>query len=124
MAITGATVLFRCDRSCNVSFRNVTWLKNGSPLDISGTRYGLARNGLLLYIEEVTTGDSGEYACKLQVGKTVYQRYGSLEVMDTHGRNSLACCKHVDSIADLLLYEPCSCMQLWIVEEVVHESRL
>ena len=93
MAIAGETTLFRCDRSCNASFQRVTWFKNGYPIDFSQTRYGLARNGMLLYVEKLTTADAGEYICDVHVGGAIYQRYGNLEAIDSQNRNFPACCK-------------------------------
>ena len=91
MAVVGATTLFRCDRRCNASFQRITWYKNGSPLDLSSTRYGLSSGGMLLYVEKVTTTDAGEYICEGHVEGSTYQRHGSLEVFG----NFSACCKQV-----------------------------
>jgi hypothetical protein len=91
VAITGGSALFRCDHSCNVSFQNVTWLKNGAPLELPKTRFGLARNRLLLYIDEVTSDDSGDYSCQFETENEVYERHGNLEVMDVKAKNSLSC---------------------------------
>ena len=96
VTIAGATGLLRCDRSCNVSSVRTTWYKNGSPLNLSQTRYGLASNGMLLYLEKVTPIDSGEYTCEMQVGETTYQRYCSLEVMESQSKSSPSCCRLVD----------------------------
>ena len=107
--IAGTTDLLRCDRSCNVSFHRVMWYKNGSPLDLSQTRYGLARNGMLLYLERVTPADSGEYTCEVQIGETTYQRYCRLEVLDSQRRNSPTCCRPVIRSDHYYIVFPVSC---------------
>ena len=93
MVAAGSTALFRCDRSCNVSFQRVTWFRNNALLVFSQTRYGLVHNGMFLYVERVTTADAGEFMCEVHVGEAAYQRYGSLEVTDSQSRNLPACCK-------------------------------
>ena len=110
VTLAEATALIRCDRSCSASFKflRVMWFKNGSPLDLSQTRYGLARKGMLLYVEKLTPADSGEYTCKVHVGQTTYyQRYCSLEVIDSQIRNTPLCCMPADSIPISLLYVEC-----------------
>ena len=102
-AIVGATVLFRCDRGCNISFLNVKWYMNGSPLDYSQTRYGLASNGMLLYVENVTSDYSGDYKCVVTVGRNVYERYGNLKVVDCPPELNEPCGKSCASTPAFLL---------------------
>ena len=95
MTITGATAHFRCDSSCNISIFTVTWYKDGAPISSSQNRYGLANNDMLLYLENLTADDTGEYACQVHIGGTTFKRFGNLEVLDVRKTNlaSSSCCK-------------------------------
>ena len=104
MAITGTTAHFRCDDSCNfdVSCSRVTWYKNGALVNVntSQNRYGLVKDGVLLYLEHLTSADTAEYTCQIQVGRTTFNRSGSLEVVDFQKTNlvsSASCCKSYSS---------------------------
>jgi hypothetical protein len=91
VTVEGATGLLRCDRRCHVADARASWRKNGSPLDLSEARYGLAKNGMLLYVENLTVHDSGEYSCKLRVGGRKYYRYSSLEVIGSRIKSQSPC---------------------------------
>ena len=98
VAITGTTAHFRCDDSCNfdVSCSRVTWYKNGALVNTSQNRYGLANDGVLLYLERLTSADTAEYTCQVQAGRTIFNRSGSLEVVDLRKTNLAilaSCCK-------------------------------
>ena len=95
VTITKADAHFRCDSSCNVSFFAVTWYKDGTPISSFQNQYGLANDGMLLYIENLTTANTGEYACQVHSAGTTFKRYGNLEVLDVRKTNfaSSPCCK-------------------------------
>ena len=96
VTLAGATAYFRCDRSCNVSFFKVTWYKNGGLVTSSQETYGLDNNGIILYLENLTIADTGEYTCQVDDGDTSFRRYGSLEVIDVrklYHASSSSCCK-------------------------------
>ena len=95
VTITKAAAYFRCDSGFNVSFSTVTWYKDGTPISSFLNRYGLANDGMLLYIENLTTADMGEYACQVHSAGTTFKRYGNLEVLEVGKTNlgSSACCK-------------------------------
>ena len=97
MAVTGSNVYFRCDSDCDVPYSNVTWYKNEALFKTSRDRYGLANNGMILLLGNLTEEDTAEYTCQIQVDGTIFKRYGSLEVLDVRKTilaSSASCCKY------------------------------
>ena len=96
VTLAGATAHFRCDSSCNVPFLTVSWYKTGDLVSSSQNKYGLDNGGMILYLENLTAADTGEYTCQVHNGEATFRRYGSLEVLDIQRANlvsSLSCCK-------------------------------
>ena len=76
-------------------FQHVVWYHNTVPVNISSSRIGVAKNGMLLYINKVSKNDAGEYVCVINNGKAVFRRYGNLQVTeDMFGcQQNSRCCK-------------------------------
>ena len=94
MTVTGANAYFRCNSGCDVPYSNVTWYKNEALFNNS--QYGLANDGMILLLGNLTVADAAEYTCLFQVDGTILKRYGSLEVLDVRKTNlasSSSCCK-------------------------------
>ena len=112
VTLAGATAYFRCDRSCDVPFFKVTWYKNGALVSSSQKGYGLEGNGKILYFENLTITDMGEYSCEVDIGGTSFRRYGSLDVIDVRKTNlasSTSCCKSYSS-THLYFISPTCCV--------------
>ena len=68
----------------------------------SQKRYGVSNDGMILYLENLTVADTAGYTCQVEVDRTTFKRYGSLEVLDTRKTNlasSASCCKLSYSLA-------------------------
>ena len=106
-------------------FQRVVWYHNTAPVNFSNSRIVVAKNGMLLYIDNVSKDDAGDYIYVIHKGKAVFRRYGNLQVTeDIFGcQLNSSCCKIYNHIS-LMFYLIFYLMQHLIVDGVVQESRL